>query len=341
MPGKLSQSIGQRFSGNRPNAATYDVHGVVTKVYADDHLLALAVQDFLRPFRGQPDATPDIEFYLLTRDSAATAPSDYFAAAELLYDWQVLRYSREGQLRYQEVPGAGSVVADLDQGIAVAFVESDIAARAWSVTHVIFFPIWAQLLKTRGVFPVHAAGLERNGKGIIFPGKSGCGKSTLSLHLLRGGFRLLGDDTVFVRQAEGGRAEMLFFPEEVDVCPETVDLFSQLALARNLAEDRWQPKQRVNLNAVKSSKVIEAAPVNMLVFPVIAPDGVTRYERVSHTEALAELILYAFLFMDPMTSKENFALLAGLVQSTACFRLHMGLDGPALAGAVDEIVAAA
>ncbi|MCL4310188.1 MAG: hypothetical protein M0Z32_05450 [Actinomycetota bacterium] len=340
MPGKLSQRIGQRFSDARPNAATYDVHGVVTKVYADDHLLALAVQDFLRPFRGQPDAAPDIEFYLLTKDSgSAGAPSDYFAGAELLYDWQVLRYSREGQLRYQEVPGAGSIVADLDQGIAVAFVESEIAACTWSVTHVVFFPIWAQLLKTRGIFPVHAAGLERGGKGILFPGKSGCGKSTLSLHLLHNGFRLLGDDTVFVRQAGGG-AEMLFFPEEVDVCPETIDLFPTLALARNLADDRWQPKQRVNLNAVKSSKVVEASPVDLLVFPVIAADGVTRCERVNQTEALAELILYAFLFMDPQTSKENFALLAGLVQSVACFRLHMGLDGAALAGTIDEIIAA-
>ncbi len=342
MPDTVRQSIRERLSGSRPNPSTYDVHGVITRVYADDHLLALAVQDFLRSFRSLPQAQPDIEFYLLTKEagSGADAGGRYFAGGEVLYDWQVLRYSRNGQLRYQEAPGAGSIVADLDAGLAVAFVESGMAARAWSVAHLVFFPIWAQLLKTRGIYPVHAAGLERNGRGILFPGKSGCGKSTLSLHLLRHGYRLLGDDTVFVR-GDGRGAEMLFFPEEVDVCPETIDLYPQLALARNLAQDRWQPKARVNLSEVRASSVTPSCHTDLLVFPVIAEDGQTRYERVGPTEALAELILYAFLFMDPETSKENFALLAGLVRSARCYRLYMGLDGSELAAAVDKIVAAA
>ena len=189
------------------------------------------------------------------------------------------------------------------------------------------------------MFPIHAAGLQRGGKGILFPGKSCCGKSTLSYHLLQHGYKLLGDDTVFIRRAGTG-AEMLFFPEEVDVCSETVDLFSQLALVRNLTEDRWEPKARVNLNEVGPDEVVEQSATDVLVFPVIATDGKTRYERVGPTEALAELILYAFLFMDPQTSRENFALLATLVQTTKCYRLHMGLDGAELAGAVDEIVAA-
>ncbi|MBE0428765.1 MAG: hypothetical protein IBX61_02710 [Thermoleophilia bacterium] len=341
MPGSLGESIEKRIRGGRLNAATYFVHGLVTRVNTDDHLLALAVQDFLRPFRGQPYAEPDIEFYLLTREPGFEyEPGDRSGNSELLYDWHVLKYVKEGRLRYQEVPGAGWVVADPDEGLAVAFVEPDIAACAWSVAHVIFFPMWAQLLKTRGVFPIHAAGLERRGKGVLFPGKSGCGKSTLSLHLLRQGFRLLGDDTVFVRRARGG-AEMLFFPEEVDVCSETVDLYPQLALARNLTEDRWQPRARVNLNDVGSDAVIESCRTDLLVFPVISADGLTRWERVGQTEALAELILYAFLFMDPQTSEENFALLASLVQTAGCYRLHMGLDGAKLAGAVDEIIAAA
>ncbi len=340
MSSRLGSGVDRMIKNAIPNTATYVVHGVVTKVYADDHLLALAVQDFLRSFRGQPEEQADIEFYLLTKEPGFELDAGgHGGGSELLYDWNVLRYSREGQLRYQEVPGAGSIIADPEAGLAVAFVESDMAACSWSVAHVIFFPMWAQLLKARGVFPIHAAGLQRGGKGILFPGKSGCGKSTLSFHLLRHGYKLLGDDTVFIRRSGSG-AEMLFFPEDVDVCSETVDLFPQLALARNLTEDRWQPKARVNLNEVGPDAVVESSATDVLVFPVIAEDGKTRYERIGPTEALAELILYAFLFMDPQTSKENFALLASLVQTTKCFRLHMGLDGAELAGAVDSIVAA-
>lgn len=340
MPVRLGRRVEDRISSARLNAATYKVHGLVTRVYADDHLLALAIQDFLRPFRSQPGSRAHIEFYILTKEPGFEHQPDHLGNTEVLYDWNVLKYVRDGRLRYQEVPGAGWVVADPDAGLAVAFVEKGMAACPWSVSHVVFFPMWAQLLKTRGIFPVHAAGLERQGKGILFPGKSGCGKSTLSRYLLSHGYRLLGDDTVFVGR-DGGGARMLFFPEEVDVCSETVDLYPQLALARNRARDRWQPRARVNLSEVGPGSVVESSFADVLAFPVIAPDGKTSYERVGRTEALAELILYAFLFMDPQTTKENFALLAALVQTAKCYRLHMGNDGAELAGAVDDLIAAA
>ncbi len=340
MENRLGRGIQQRIRKSRLNTATYRVHGLVTRVYADNHLLALSIQDFLRSFRGQPADDPDIEFYLLSAGPGnGYDPGGHDGEGELLYDWQVLRYRSEGQLRYQEVPGGGWVAADPEAGLAVAFIDEQITTCSWSIAHVLFFPIWAQMLKVRGIFPVHAAGLERDGRGILFPGRSNCGKSTLSLHLLRHGYKLLGDDTVFVRRGGEG-AELLFFPEEVDVCAETVDLFPNLALARNLTEDRWQPRARVNLNEIGPNAIVESSKAELLVFPVIAQDGKTRFERVNPTEALAELILYAFLFMDPQTSKENFALLAGLVQKAACWRLHMGLDGAELAAAVDEIVAA-
>ncbi|MFA5810490.1 MAG: hypothetical protein WC935_09215, partial [Thermoleophilia bacterium] len=68
MKSRLGNNIERCINEVRPNAATYNVHGVVTKVYTDDHLLALAIQDFLRSFRGQPDEKADIEFYLLTKE---------------------------------------------------------------------------------------------------------------------------------------------------------------------------------------------------------------------------------------------------------------------------------
>lgn len=340
MESRLGEKIGRHIEGARQNAATYNFHGIVTRVYASNHLLALAIQDFLRPFRGNPDEQVDIEFYLI--DSSGSEAINSLSSsdkAELLYDWRVLRYSSKDQLRFQEVPGAGSIIADIDTGLAAAFVETDISACSWSIAHVIFFPMWAQMLKTRGLFPVHSAGLVRDDCGILFPGKSNCGKSTMALKLLQRGFKLLGDDTVFVR-ASGEGAEMLFFPEEVDVCAETVDLYSQLALARTMREDKWQPRERVNLREVAADAVVEAAETDLLIFPVIAEDGITRYEPVPPSVALAELILYAFLFMDPSTTRENFNVLAALVQSVRSYRLYMGLDGDALAASVDEIISA-
>ena len=338
MESRLGEQIDKHIQGARQNAATYNFHGVVTRVYADNHLLALSVQDFLRPFRGNPNEKADIEFFLMDSSTVEIDSLNASSKAELLYDWQVLKYSSEDQLRFQQVPEASMVIADIEAGLAAAFVETEMHACSWSVAHIIFFPMWAQMLKMRGLFPVHSAGLVRDGCGIIFPGKSNCGKSTLTLKLLQRGYKLLGDDTVFVRAAGNG-AEMLFFPEEVDVCADTIDLYSQLALARMITEDRWQPRERVNLHEVGADSVVETARANLLIFPVIAADGITRYEKVAPSSALAEMILYAFLFMDPSTTRDNFNVLASLVQSVPCYRLFMGLDGDALSAAVDEIIA--
>jgi len=51
---------------------------------------------------------------------------------------------------------------------------------------------------------VHAAGVNVNGRGLIFPGKSGAGKSTLLKHLARrDGMELLSDDRIALRKTRG------------------------------------------------------------------------------------------------------------------------------------------
>jgi hypothetical protein len=52
---------------------------------------------------------------------------------------------------------------------------------------------------------LHAAGIDINGKGYIFPGKSGAGKSTITRQFAAlGDTGLLSDDRIVVRKIEGG-----------------------------------------------------------------------------------------------------------------------------------------
>ena len=57
------------------------------------------------------------------------------------------------------------------------------------------------ILAIKGGILVHAAGIEVNGKGFIFPGRSGAGKSTIAMHCIeRGDVGLLSDDRVIIRK---------------------------------------------------------------------------------------------------------------------------------------------
>lgn len=65
-------------------------------------------------------------------------------------------------------------------------------------THYLFSLCWFELLKRHGLFNIHAAGLSSGEKGLLITGASGAGKSTLTVALVRAGFSLLGDDTLFL-----------------------------------------------------------------------------------------------------------------------------------------------
>lgn len=73
------------------------------------------------------------------------------------------------------------------------------------VSHALFYPLDQILLmyflaQRQGAL-IHAAGIEYNGKGFIFPGKSGAGKTTLTgLLTSSGNLKRLSDDRVVVRK---------------------------------------------------------------------------------------------------------------------------------------------
>jgi len=68
------------------------------------------------------------------------------------------------------------------------------AARQGTLELFLFGTAWGLLCYQRGLLPLHASVVERNGGAVAFGGPSGAGKSTLVASLLRRGWRLMGDD---------------------------------------------------------------------------------------------------------------------------------------------------
>jgi hypothetical protein len=62
----------------------------------------------------------------------------------------------------------------------------------------------AAILHQRGVIPLHAGAVERNGHCVAFLGNSGAGKSTLAALLAGRGYRLVSDDVLVARPAGDG-----------------------------------------------------------------------------------------------------------------------------------------
>jgi hypothetical protein len=200
----------------------------------------------------------------------------------------------------------------------------------WTLSHPLVTLPLVELLKRRGLYSLHAAGLCRGGfgdggdrRGLVLPGTSGAGKSTLTLALVRAGFGFLGDDTLFLaRRPEGLR--LLAFPDEVDVTEQTVAFFPELGPHLAAARPGWR-KRQLRAEEVYGAEVVWECAPGHLVFPRVSGREESRLLPLEAGEALLELVPNVLL-TEPASSQAHFDALAELAAASSCWRLETGRD---------------
>jgi len=101
----------------------------------------------------------------------------------------------------------------------------------------------------RGYASIHGACFGLGDKAVLFPARSGVGKTLMSLHMLKMGFRLLGDDKVFVRD---GRVYNHLLPINLKFTYE------------KLPEVKITPAQKISLLGKKWLSQITGGFLNLL-----------------------------------------------------------------------------
>jgi hypothetical protein len=255
----------------------------------------------------------------------------------MLYDWGMVKILKDGDYRYERVDRRACVIADVSNKIAVGIAEEGLLQTNWLITNLFFYPLWAQLMKMCGLFPLHAAGLVRDGKSFLFLGKSGSGKSTLSIHLVKNGYGLLSDDTVFLRERDGV-LESMSFPEEINVTEKTIEMIPELSSIENFTANPFRDKSSFPIEELYPGCIVDSAVPSVLIFPELADSDDTAIEPMTGSEALTLSMRYGFFFMDPSTTSRHFELLSLLANQARCFRLYSGRDQEQLGKKVDELL---
>lgn len=328
--------LGLKTVSGELQASAFDVHGVKTRLVTDSTTVVRAVAGLLRAFAAKDTGEPDIEVHLFTVNALEDDMAPVAADASILYDWGMVKVYHAEVLRYLTVDSRARVTADVGQCRAAGFIENSYLDSEWLIAHLIFYPLWGQLLKERGLFPLHAAGLVKNGNAILIPGRSGSGKSTLSLQLVKAGYGLLSDDTVLLRQ-KGGKVEAMSFPEEINVSEQTVELFPELSRVKNFTVNKLRQKSSFSIEELYPDSIVDSSMPALLIFPQIAEVESTRVEPMSKTEALTLGMRYGFFFLDPSTTGRHFEILSLLAKQARCYRLHSGRDQENLKQVVDGL----
>jgi hypothetical protein len=312
---------------------TYDLHGVRISVVASgegERRAAAGIHARLAglPLTGGPDGDLTFEIHVgeehpFGRPASARPVYDppdgevvYDDGADLLY----IRYGPRLQVLCE--PGRGWSRASA--GDTAGIPEEDL----WALSHPLFTLPLVELLKRRGLYGLHAAGLCRDGRVLLLPGTSGSGKSTLALALARAGFGFLGDDTLFLARRPEGLSEglkVLAFPDEVDLTDQSVAFFPELAsLLDTGLPAGWRKRQTRAEQAYGAEVVWECEPA-LLVFPRVSGAAASELTPMPREEALLELAPNVLL-TEPGSSQAHLDALAELVEKSECWRLATGTD---------------
>ena len=205
-------------------------------------------------------------------------------------------------------------------------------------THPLLTIALLETMKRFGRFPLHAAGLSLDGRGILVPGSSGAGKSTLSVTLARAGFNFLSDDTVFLTPSEEG-IWVDGFPDEVDVTDATVSMVPELAYLAGQPLRPGRDKHGFRVEDVFGVPLVTGCRPVALIAPHVVEGTGPRLEPLAPSDAFLRLMPNVLL-TDPAASQAHMDVLSLLARTVPSYSFSPGSDLHAAAACIRELVSA-
>jgi hypothetical protein len=286
--------------------------------------LASAIHARLELFAIEPSATCDLE--LSFEPSVALPEGGPGLAGRRVYDFPggAVSYDDVRDLLTIAVGERIYAATELSAGRARVFVTSPQPSDLYVLSHPVLSLVLMELLKRRGFYPLHAAGLALDGHGVLLAGTSGAGKSTLSMALARSGFSFLSDDTVYL-EPDGPQWLVRAFPDQVDLCADAPDLFPELReMPAGELPAGWH-KRQIRADTFYAAPIAWNVRPRTLIFPSVCGTATSALRSMSPEEALFELAPNVLL-TDAAGAQQHLDALAGIVSQCTCYRLDTGRD---------------
>jgi hypothetical protein len=191
------------------------------------------------------------------------------------------------------------------------------ADHAWFRWHFLEGMVYMMLAQRR-VTPVHAAGVVRNGSGVLLSGQSGAGKSTLAYACARAGWTYVGDDAIMLLSDSDDRIG-IGKPHQIRLCDDAPELFPELQPYTTRARPNGKLAMEVPTADFPDIQTAARCSIDAVVLLQRRP-GPARAESISPSEVLENL-----LQAGPWYGEEVYARHQRSVQRIAdrpCYRMR-------------------
>jgi hypothetical protein len=303
---------------------TGQLQGWLVRIEADDPALSARAEEFLAPFVGHDGETSgelQLQLHLCTDGARGVLPPS--AVATSLQFLTVACFSDGATLHFQTKDGS-TLEADPAAGTARGMLTRDLVGRRYLFADLLMAALM-EMLKFRGYYGLHAAGVSRGGTGYLFPACASQGKTTTALGLIKHGFQYLADDKVLLTREDGDIAA-LAFTRRFNIDPDIAERYRELDFVPGLEPLPGCAKRPVNVSTVYPNSFILRFRPRYVIHLERAVQGDSRIVPLSRTESFARLIRQTILAFDRQVAMQQLALLGRLLDRTQSYLLYNGND---------------
>ena len=327
----------------------YSIYGVGLKLTTDSSTISSAAQAFIGSFKQEAlNSSIALEAFFKKVDNRTEIPIVNTSYAQVIFQSkETVGFPLNSSWRYNFYREGEIILADFfDLGLLEIkykkrcikgyFVECNAINPNASINFLKFALI--ELFKLEKLYIIHAAALEKAGRGLLIPGYSGQGKTTCCISLIRAGYRCLSDDNPFLHEGKNG-LKILPFLTKIDVTERTIEFFPEL---RDSKECLYQgvEKRYFYIEDLYPHSQADTCEPNIIIFPQIVDSPKSHLELLPKNRAFEELLPHAILILDKSIAKQQFQTLSHLINKVDCYRLYLGRDVLELPQIIDSLLGA-
>jgi GTPase SAR1 family protein len=307
----------------------YSIASRVLSVETAGELTARRVESFFGGFYLEPSAAPVLREVDCTISVAVGAEPPPLPPSFHSFPMRHGAVYTDGEVYHLDVNESRVVVGSpASRSVEVWMGDSAVANHPVARVNVLSYAMHFALRRC-GLADLHAAAVvePESGAGALFVGGSNSGKSSLTIRLARAGWSYLSDDMLLLHETdEGIRARGLRRQFSVSASSLAGCDLPRLeeALGTSVASD--PDKRRLEPSIVFPHARADSCRPQVIYFPTIMDESVTRIESLSRSEVLLRLLkLYPWACFDA-AGRDYLRLLARLVRQARGYALLAGRD---------------
>ncbi len=305
--------------------------GVPAFITAPSAQVTEVIADYFRYYRPCiSDALPASSSVLTIRlEGCAGLPAAHAlsnSGANLLAQWEVMQLWRTPHSPESFILRTPDALISIEPDAARA--TGQLTPQAAEVAHTLVYVTLLLLLRTRGIYHLHAAAaLSPEDELFVICGEPKAGKTTLATALGLAGWKPLADDALLIYQGQSGPQLQAFrrsFHLSNDILAQWPGL-NGIARHQRTSQRTWTS----GLEFFDAVRLAEADfnRIDHILLPQINGDERTRLAPVSRSAALFRLAQQSMFFqLWPEHTRRQMKLLGDLAGRASCLSLQSGRD---------------